>query len=245
MTVDLSGNFGIGTTSPAQKLDVNGTFAVRGGSPGSGKVLTSDADGDASWTTPPTVSGTSGQVTYFNGTNSVTSESGFTYDAGTNTLTAPDIISSLNLYTNNTADRVAVTATSGRITTDSDLTYDAANNIFTARRYKIGATPVANAVLYMDSGGEFLYQSGFTFNPSTNTLSVLNISNTDLNVFSTTGAAIFGSSSGDVTLSTSGGNMTFSISGGDYYRFVNVPTSSAGLPSGALWNDSGTLKLVP
>ena len=25
----------------------------------------------------------------------------------------------------------------------------------------------------------------------------------------------------------------------------NLPTSSAGLPSGALWNDGGTLKVVP
>ena len=36
-------------------------------------------------------SGTSGQVTYFNGSNSVTSEAGFTYNAGTDTLAAVNL----------------------------------------------------------------------------------------------------------------------------------------------------------
>lgn len=35
-------------------VDIAGTIAVRGGSPGAGKVLTSDADGDATWTTVST-----------------------------------------------------------------------------------------------------------------------------------------------------------------------------------------------
>jgi hypothetical protein len=47
-----SGNVGVGTSSPTTKLDVNGQMRVRGGSPGVGKVLTSDATGLASWQTP-------------------------------------------------------------------------------------------------------------------------------------------------------------------------------------------------
>ncbi|MHC4559480.1 MAG: hypothetical protein ACYTFW_17960 [Planctomycetota bacterium] len=47
-----SGNVGVGTSSPTTKLDVNGQMRVRGGSPGAGKVLTSDATGLASWQTP-------------------------------------------------------------------------------------------------------------------------------------------------------------------------------------------------
>lgn len=42
-------NIGIGTTSPATKLDVNGQLTIRGGTPGANKVLTSDAAGIASW----------------------------------------------------------------------------------------------------------------------------------------------------------------------------------------------------
>ena len=47
-------NVGINTTlasPPTNTLDVNGTLRVRGGTPGAGKVLTSDANGVGSWTT--------------------------------------------------------------------------------------------------------------------------------------------------------------------------------------------------
>lgn len=42
-------NLGVNTSSPTNTLDVNGTLRVRGGSPGAGKVLVSDASGITSW----------------------------------------------------------------------------------------------------------------------------------------------------------------------------------------------------
>lgn len=42
-------NVGVGTNTPTANLDVNGTIRIRGGSPGTGKVLTTDAYGNASW----------------------------------------------------------------------------------------------------------------------------------------------------------------------------------------------------
>ena len=45
----ISGNTGIGIENPGVKLDVNGQVKITGGSPGAGKVLTSDASGLASW----------------------------------------------------------------------------------------------------------------------------------------------------------------------------------------------------
>ena len=51
LTIDASGNVGIGTTSPGAKLGVNGQIKITGGSPGTGKVLTSDASGLANWQT--------------------------------------------------------------------------------------------------------------------------------------------------------------------------------------------------
>lgn len=53
MNVDLgSQRVGIntGTASPGATLEVNGTVKIAGGSPGAGKILTSDATGVANWT---------------------------------------------------------------------------------------------------------------------------------------------------------------------------------------------------
>ena len=52
LTINQGGNIGIGTTSPTAKLEVAGQVKITGGSPGTGKVLTSDAGGTASWVLP-------------------------------------------------------------------------------------------------------------------------------------------------------------------------------------------------
>lgn len=49
MRIASNGNVGIGTNSPQSKLDVAGQIRISGGAPGEGKVLTSDANGLASW----------------------------------------------------------------------------------------------------------------------------------------------------------------------------------------------------
>lgn len=51
LMVKNDGNVGISTTSPTEVLDVNGKVRIRGGAPGNGKVLTSDASGVATWQT--------------------------------------------------------------------------------------------------------------------------------------------------------------------------------------------------
>jgi hypothetical protein len=51
MVIKADGKIGIGTNTPSTALDVNGQIKIQGGSPGVGKVLTSDATGLASWLT--------------------------------------------------------------------------------------------------------------------------------------------------------------------------------------------------
>ena len=52
LDIDGSGNVGIGTDTPGAKLEVAGQVKITGGTPGAGKVLTSDTVGLASWQTP-------------------------------------------------------------------------------------------------------------------------------------------------------------------------------------------------
>lgn len=47
--IDNTGNVGIGTTAPINKFHVNGSVAITDGTQGLGKVLVSDASGNASW----------------------------------------------------------------------------------------------------------------------------------------------------------------------------------------------------
>ncbi len=69
------GKLGIGTsTFGTESLNVNGTVKISGGTPGAGKVLTSDASGNATWQTPSagggaTVLANTGSVVSFTGPN--------------------------------------------------------------------------------------------------------------------------------------------------------------------------------
>ena len=67
MTLNSAGNVGVGITSPTAKLDISGKVKITDGTQGAGKVLTSDANGLASWQTPAASGGSSQWVT--NGTS--------------------------------------------------------------------------------------------------------------------------------------------------------------------------------
>jgi len=62
---------GIGVSHPNAKLDLRGQIKIRGGSPGTGKVLTSNASGLATWQTPASSSlwSSGGDNIYFNDGN--------------------------------------------------------------------------------------------------------------------------------------------------------------------------------
>jgi hypothetical protein len=76
----VGGNVGIGTNSPSAKLDVAGTVKIADGTQGAGKVLTSDASGNATWQTAAVSTGsfTNMQVYATAGTNTFTVPAGVT-----------------------------------------------------------------------------------------------------------------------------------------------------------------------
>ncbi|MGC9314164.1 MAG: hypothetical protein ACP5G4_00895, partial [bacterium] len=91
LLIDGSGNVGIGSSSPAYKLDVDGTARVTGFIMPTGasanRVLTSNATGTATWQDLPSMpsdnvtgSGTATQVAFWNGANTVTSNSNLYWD---------------------------------------------------------------------------------------------------------------------------------------------------------------------
>ena len=69
LVVRHDGKVGIGTDSPGAKLHVAGSLRVTDGTQGTGKVLTSDASGNASWSNAASLpSGTqSGEMLYWDG----------------------------------------------------------------------------------------------------------------------------------------------------------------------------------
>lgn len=75
MTIkNTSGNVGIGTQTPQAKLDIAGNIKIADGTQGTGKVLTSNSNGLASWNTlsetdPKVSSSTNNQIPKWNGTS--------------------------------------------------------------------------------------------------------------------------------------------------------------------------------
>jgi hypothetical protein len=86
----VSDSVGIGTTSPAAALDVNGQVKISGGTPGVGKVLTSDANGLASWQTGGSgVNGKSVLNGNANPTSGIGTDGDFYINTSTNQIFGP------------------------------------------------------------------------------------------------------------------------------------------------------------
>jgi hypothetical protein len=64
VTICSAQNVGIGTTTPSAKLHVNGSLRITNGTQAAGKVLTSDANGNATWQQSNAANGTVGFGTW-------------------------------------------------------------------------------------------------------------------------------------------------------------------------------------
>jgi hypothetical protein len=97
-------SLGIGTSSPTERLHVVGSVKIVDGTQGLNKVLTSDANGKASWQTPSGGSGSG--ITRSISTISTNTTAGGTVltdyvylVSGTTTITLPTAVGDTNLYT--------------------------------------------------------------------------------------------------------------------------------------------------
>jgi hypothetical protein len=83
--VTTGGNVGIGTATPSARLEVNGQVKITDGTQASGKVLTSDANGLASWQAPAggiANGSAAGNTLYWNGTSWVANNSNIFNNGG-------------------------------------------------------------------------------------------------------------------------------------------------------------------
>ena len=76
MRISNTGNLGIGTTNPNEKLEINGSIRITDGSEGTGKILVSDANGTGTWTNPSSVSDSDWTVTGNNMSSAVSGNVG-------------------------------------------------------------------------------------------------------------------------------------------------------------------------
>ncbi len=122
----VQGAVGVGTSNPTSgvALDVNGTIKISGGSPGANKVLISDANGVASWTSlsaggvgVSSITGTTNQITASASTGAVTLSL-------PSTLIAPGTFQSLGNITfgDAAADTVTSNASSWTFANDTNVT---------------------------------------------------------------------------------------------------------------------------
>lgn len=78
----FAGNLGLGVQAPTAKLDVAGAVKIADGTQGAGKVLTSSANGTASWQTPPAgvTGGEAGRVAFWTGTTTLSNTKYLSWD---------------------------------------------------------------------------------------------------------------------------------------------------------------------
>lgn len=107
-----NGYIGIKTEAPTATLDVNGTFRLRSGAPAAGKVLTSDANGNATWQTP-----------------SATNGIGFSATLTNSLFLVSNVAADLGGFTENFDDGNVFNPSNGRFTAPSDGVYQFTYNL--------------------------------------------------------------------------------------------------------------------
>ncbi|MCB0402193.1 MAG: hypothetical protein KDD41_08920 [Flavobacteriales bacterium] len=163
ITIDADGEVGIGTTAPVNTLHVNGGVTITDGTEGAGKILTSDASGNATWQTlPPSIN--------FGANSSVTS-----IPAGFTTTIVFSNVEYDNGGNYNAATGVFQAPVAGVYHVDATVTFDASalNHEFQIQILRNGGT-YKTVTLYNDNttSTTTAHISGDVYLPVNNTVSI-------------------------------------------------------------------------
>lgn len=193
LTLGSTGNIGIGTTTPTQKLTVNGTVQITGGSPALGSVLSSNASGIASWTATSSLglgaSLTGGAFGY--GTRWLTATT-----LGTSTLIDNGVVTGINATSSTISFNVRGIAGTNDIFNVASSSNTSVFKILANGNIGIGSSTPA-----------FSFAVGNTFSVSTTSTGNL------LEVASSTNGIMFGLASSGHVITTAGATPTVTSCG--------------------------------
>jgi hypothetical protein len=167
---------------------------------------------------------TSTEIAYGSAGNTITSEPALNYNATSNILTVTNVTSSFinnsgTIYAADIGIRPTVNTTAyTALTTQGVAQVDPLQGQFTIR------SASGNNSLGSDNGVDMFVLAGS---------GVVNGNGADLTIRSGAGAGA--GTPGNITLDRNSGHLII----------LNIPTSSVGLPSGAVWSNAGVLTIVP
>jgi trimeric autotransporter adhesin len=172
------GNVGIGTNTPAAKLDVLGDIKIKDGTEGAGKILTSDVNGLASWTTSRDGFGSIGNNNIAIGATVLSPGAG-----NGNTAIGQNVLSSNTIGDQNTA--IGLSALSSNTTGGNNT----ALGVSALRFNNIGSYNTAIGEIAFLSGTNFSNSTAIGYNAQITASNMIRLG--DANVTSINGAVAF------------------------------------------------------
>lgn len=178
--VDPSGQVGIGTISPGAKLEVAGQIKITGGTPGAGKVLTSDASGLATWATPSVGAGDITDIVAGTGlTGGATS--------GSATVSLANTAVTAGSYGSGTMVSAFTVDAQGRLTNASQTTVTPAWSSITSKPTTIAGYGISDGLTTTLSSAQVLVGNGSNIATARAVSGDLTLSNTGVATLSNSG----------------------------------------------------------
>lgn len=174
-----------------------------------------------------------------NGAGSATNDSDLSFTSGNTLNTVNAIISNALTNSSLTSTRIPIIGTAGLFGDDSDLTFTGGNTLNTPIAI-IGGVTYQSAGIVPPAAGTFIITAtgNTTYQTTTdNQFASTQANGGSLNITSA-GVTVAPAGSGDFVLPMNSG-------AGRYIIMSGLPTSAAGLPSGAVWSNAGILNVAP